>query len=894
MHARNATMTNDSEPAMSAMSHARSKIAPPRRPGGIVDRPALQRRLRAALFVHPLLLVAAPAGFGKTVALSQLAASLADANVWITADGDDDLPRFVACLADAFEPYDLPWRVAPDALHTLAGNRGGLRLVADELLNAFAGAERARVAVLLDDLHCIADPRIFELLDMLLHDLPAGWTIAAGSRVAPPLALPRLRAQRELAEFDAEDLRLSRDEVLAVAALSAAAAASSDAVQRVLERTGGWAAGVRICLSAGADSGARSARLANRHMFDYLTAEVVAQLPSDLHDFLLRCSVLPLWTATRCAAVSGDARATRWLDEAERRGLFVTPLDTEPPTLRPHDLFRDFLEDRLRQRLPHEWPALLARAAQTEPDAAQRVGLWLQAGGFERAEEALAQSAAALLAAGAHEQLLRLVEQFPEPLRETSPVLAYVRGLAALPRFAWRTLCRSMERAAAGFEAQGDARAVQARLLHVFGLLTAGRADQAQPHIARLRNVALDDDAAILLAAVQGMYEFFYGPGGPAIAEQYHRIVDLLERRSAPAAHWYRFVPTAYMTGGLPGLRTPMQRFANAALAVAGAGPSLLHASALLLQNWLLLWAGRLDEVEAQLDDLRDEERWHGRPTSLSTPLAMLEACCHALRARRDALRKTCDGLLDELRADGERRETREGYHCVFAGRLYASIDDWLGAREMLRAYEATPGCGPFAEVGAQLLRAEVALHDDRLSDALMLLRGAVGPAADKGYFGVDPAVRVRLAQACLRSGDAAAAWQALRPALQAVRASGDIGSLVLVGPSALNELAQARWDAQASSDTLGLLVEWAALASQLRDAAPSHTGAPAGCCAALTQRELEVLGCIAAGDSNKVIARALDLSPHTVKRHVARILTRLELSSRGQAAAWYRERSVR
>jgi len=57
---------------------------------------------------------------------------------------------------------------------------------------------------------------------------------------------------------------------------------------------------------------------------------------------------------------------------------------------------------------------------------------------------------------------------------------------------------------------------------------------------------------------------------------------------------------------------------------------------------------------------------------------------------------------------------------------------------------------------------------------------------------------------------------------------------------------------------------------------------------ATLSHRECEVLERIAAGDSNKMIARALALSPHTVKRHVANILDKLNLRSRGQAAAWW------
>jgi LuxR family transcriptional regulator, maltose regulon positive regulatory protein len=71
---------------------------------------------------------------------------------------------------------------------------------------------------------------------------------------------------------------------------------------------------------------------------------------------------------------------------------------------------------------------------------------------------------------------------------------------------------------------------------------------------------------------------------------------------------------------------------------------------------------------------------------------------------------------------------------------------------------------------------------------------------------------------------------------------------------------------------------------TQTRPAVVDHAG--------LSPRELEVLSRIAAGDSNKLIARALELSPHTVKRHVANILDKLGMRSRGEAADWYRGRA--
>jgi LuxR family transcriptional regulator, maltose regulon positive regulatory protein len=88
-------------------------------------------------------------------------------------------------------------------------------------------------------------------------------------------------------------------------------------------------------------------------------------------------------------------------------------------------------------------------------------------------------------------------------------------------------------------------------------------------------------------------------------------------------------------------------------------------------------------------------------------------------------------------------------------------------------------------------------------------------------------------------------------------------------------------------------LRQWRQRAQSLRGSVPETTAQPLPSNERLSERELEVLQRIAAGDSNKLIARAFDLSPHTVKRHVANVLDKLGLSSRGQAAAWYRDNNA-
>jgi LuxR family maltose regulon positive regulatory protein len=121
-----------------------------------------------------------------------------------------------------------------------------------------------------------------------------------------------------------------------------------------------------------------------------------------------------------------------------------------------------------------------------------------------------------------------------------------------------------------------------------------------------------------------------------------------------------------------------------------------------------------------------------------------------------------------------------------------------------------------------------------------------------------------------------------------------------LLAPAALRELAEARWGGALSRPRVEQLHGWCAMLDAGR-AGPHRSGEDSGKAPDLrtakgavpagtfTARELEVLARIAAGDSNKLIARAFDLSLHTVKRHVANILGKLGVETRGQAAAWYR-----
>jgi LuxR family maltose regulon positive regulatory protein len=269
---------------MQSASLARAKIQAPRLRRGLIERSALEQQLGNALTSCRLVLLVAPAGYGKTAALSRQLQRLsaACAIAWLSVDEQDDLQRFLSHLVEALEPLDPPWRLAPEALFDLAAH-GRVR----EAASALAGTLEAtdvpdRGVIVLDDLHAVPDARVFEFLGHLLEKLPQNWTLVIASRVEPPLALGRWRAQREMAEFDQTILGFSKKEVEDLWR-HATGRDDPEQAQRLLDRTQGWAAGLCLSLETSERSAAAAPKSVwhnRRHLFDYLASEVFDHLPT--------------------------------------------------------------------------------------------------------------------------------------------------------------------------------------------------------------------------------------------------------------------------------------------------------------------------------------------------------------------------------------------------------------------------------------------------------------------------------------------------------------------------------------------------------------------------------------------------------------------------------------
>jgi LuxR family maltose regulon positive regulatory protein len=230
----------------------------------------------------------------------------------------------------------------------------------------------------------------------------------------------------------------------------------------------------------------------------------------------------------------------------------------------------------------------------------------------------------------------------------------------------------------------------------------------------------------------------------------------------------------------------------------------------------------------------------------------------------------------------------------VHEARVAALLGDTGRLQKCADALQRVPQHDLEAPARAQraLLPAYLADAEGDTARALAVRRHALQQDRLLSRLGLGVETRLRLAAALHPAEGAATAANALRPALDATDDATEMAPVLLAGPAVLHSLAHADWAGQLDTAQVQRLRAWAGMAIRLRHGpATEPSRAPVDALAGLSPRETEVLAHIAAGDSNKLIARALDLSPHTVKRHVANILDKLALQTRGQAAAWYRAR---
>lgn len=358
-------------PAPAPSRAATIPLVPELRADTIVRQSVLERL--AGAVTHPLTIVSAPAGFGKTTAVAQWAAAARQRVVWVSLDADDQDPmRFWARVLAALDPH-LPGLCRTSLSPLAAMSQADLpNHAARMLLNAFEAASEP-VTLVLDDYHVLAAQHatIHRDLAFLIAHVPQTAHLVLISRTEPPLPLARFRARRQLLELDAADLRFASAEVAALLANRVGQQLSAEAVAALDAKTEGWAAGIELATLALREQRDVAAWIADfggthRYIYDYLIEEVLTCLAPEQYTFLLQASILDRLCAPLCTAVTGAVDPRSMLDAFERAGLFLAPMvpaDDGRQWYRYRYLFGGAVRLHLLSTRPDLLPDLYARAS---------------------------------------------------------------------------------------------------------------------------------------------------------------------------------------------------------------------------------------------------------------------------------------------------------------------------------------------------------------------------------------------------------------------------------------------------------------------------------------------------------------------------------------------------
>jgi LuxR family maltose regulon positive regulatory protein len=314
-----------------------------------------------------IVLISAPAGFGKTTLIGQWLAQHDQATsgkcaaAWLSLEASDNSPeRFFGYLIAAIRDA-VPLACAGVTDLISGASFPPLTVVTDALLNDLA-ALPGPFAIVLEDYHVITDARIHAAMGRVLDQLPPGMAAVVASREAPSWTLSRMRAAGRVVEVNAVELAFTLDEARAL--LGAPMARAGDIAQTLHQRTEGWPLGLQLARIALHDQphtvpgGVNDSSSADRYTVSYLVKEVLLRQPDDVQHFLLTSALAEQFCASLCDVLRGreghsDQNSGRTSEDMlawlEQRNLFLVPLDDKGTWYRYHHLFRDALLQQLHR-----------------------------------------------------------------------------------------------------------------------------------------------------------------------------------------------------------------------------------------------------------------------------------------------------------------------------------------------------------------------------------------------------------------------------------------------------------------------------------------------------------------------------------------------------------------
>jgi LuxR family maltose regulon positive regulatory protein len=871
-----------------------------------IARPRLSDLIHGGLD-RALILVSAPAGYGKTTLVSSWLKGTKIPSGWISLDGGDNDPiRFLQYLLAAL--VSIAPGIEDDLVSMLQGIQPAqFEDVINLLVNELASAPEPFVLVL-DDFHVLHSEAVLRMLSYLLEHMPPQMHLAILTRTDPPLPLARLRVRGQLLDIRADQLRFTQDEAAAFLNDVMGLKLSSSDISAMEARTEGWIAGLQLAALSMQGSkdihGFVSAFTGSHHyVMDYLAEEVLKLQPKKVSNFLLQTSILDRLCGSLCEAVidvdtAEPVDGQAMLESLEESNLFVIPMDEERHWYRYHHLFADVL----RKRLEHQQPQLL-------PELHRRASRWYEQNGFitesvqnaivagdqERAAQLIEQNGCFLLMSGEVATLLNWAEAI-EFQSDSHPWLAIQRAWAL-------ALIGDLERVEPTLQAPEKLLAPLDHTVEVrtmLGTIAAARAHCANSRgdahsaaeYARQALELLPDCSSIsksirsVAVSILGDASWINGNLEEATrayteairigreANNLHMVIiansniaDILLRQG----HLHRAADT-YTQSLQLAVRPDGQRSPLAARIFAEMGR--------LAYEW-----NRLDDAEQAVRQSIELSRTWGDIGQLASAYAIqarLEQARNSPEQAREAMRRV-EQLISE-HPNSPRWSIQVKFELA---RVWLAQGNWEKPSERIqkRGLQIKDEI-PYRRESEYILLLRVLLARGDHEAAIILSNGLLQLAEKTGQIGL--AIEALILQALAFQGKKASeqALAALERALALAQPEGYVRTFLDEGEAMTRLLCQAQ-SRQVGSDYAAVLLSRIGKTSGMTQPSMQLLVEP------LTTREVEVLKLIEAGCSNEDIAGQLFISITTVKRHISNIYGKLGVKSRTQALAIGKELKI-
>lgn len=888
-------------PAQGSLPLLRTKLFPAESAGrALLERSVLLDRLFNARDQR-LILLSAPAGFGKSTILSQLRLRLLQTGArvaWLSCDEADSEPQRLLHYLIASIEAQLPGF----GTSTARVLRDDLSALNEVLLDSFIAdlkKVQGELYLIFDDFHRVRHVDLGPLVSHFFQHLPANVRVIGSMRHTPNAAAQAPLSAPWFMSIKADEFRLSRDEIKTYFADIKQLPLSDSELDLLHRRTEGWVTAlhlVALALARHPDRGTFLQGLSGteRNIADYLAEDVLSHLPQEQQQFLEQTSVLDEFNAALCNALTGRTDAGQMLKRLQTAQLFVIALDEQGEWFRYHHLFAEFLQGRLsRQGDPTHLLHAAARWCDSHGLTDKAVKYALRARDYAFAAELLEQQGAALVAGNQVYGILAILKEVPAEVIREHPVfqIYYAWQLAFEQKYA---------------EAEALIEDVSARLMQ-------GRSKPMHFGLALLLAVAQVLKALVLL------YQ------------------DKLEGALKVARHWLALVPDnqpvfrASMSCIQAAAYALLGEFGEAAKAIAVARANLeqadseyLYAVVNLIESLICKEMGQPERGRQLAETARARvEQVFGRRSRVGGPLALAYADLLYEQDRHAA-------ILTELPLATTWRDVATPVELVSRGKLVmakarffagegeqalADLDEWLAGLHgpgYERVYALAMGCkvhfllwlsrpneaertclqlqrhlavltpGRYSDVEAALAlcEARLALTERRADRAQSTLEAGLAKQSAEHQRDRRLRLALLLSVAYWRKGNSDKAFALFGATLEDAWSSG-YRRIFLDDALWLLPL----WDAWSHAEPAAAQA-WQGLAEQLREQCRrlSINIENIDDNQDVSHREREILRLVAAGLSNRDIAQAVHLSEATIKWHLHNLFAKLGVRSRTQA----------